>query len=604
MKMKVALKLSVLRWRSRFSGRSHAGSIVLCLCAFAAAATPARTQETAAIERDSASAFASFEAPGAGTGALQGTVAISINAGGRATGIYFDANGVTHGFVRAPDGAITPFDAPGAGTGKNQGTLAMSINAGGAIAGWCVDAKNVSHGFVRAEGGAITGFNVPGAGTDGHRGTIPLSINAAGTIAGSFSDGNAVFHGFLRAANGSFTKFDALGAGSNPYSDDGTVAFAVNATGTVTGYYNSSTSGAHGFVRAVNGAITSFDAPEALSGGGFLGTNPTSIDAAGEIAGTYIDSSSKRHGFLRDANGTIVPFDAPGADKAACTPKFAGTIFCGAGAVGINKLGDVTGVYVDTDGVLHGFLRAADSEVTAFEAPGAGRDPGGLAGTAGIGISDAGLIAGGYADANSVFHGFVFAPVLISTSVSLTASISKSVYGEPVTLTAKVTSSDGAPPNGEDVVFMNGKVVLGTKALSGGSATLTTTMLPVGTDSITAAYSGELNFAGHTSKAVSHIVGKAKSSTKLTSSANPSLFGDSVTFTATVSGQFGGAVKGTVTFSDGKTVLKAVALSGGVAKHTTTTLPKGTDSITAVFSGDAQFDASTSNTVKQVVAAK
>src|SRR5207249_12043628 len=72
----------------------------------------------------------------------------SINQTGAITGSYNDARGVSHGFLRAPDGAFTTFDAPGAGTGLGQGTVALSINRNGAITGSYLDATG-NHGFVR-----------------------------------------------------------------------------------------------------------------------------------------------------------------------------------------------------------------------------------------------------------------------------------------------------------------------------------------------------------------------------------------------------------------------------------------------------------------------
>ena len=57
-----------------------------------------------------------------------------------------DANGVSHGFLRKPDGRFIVFDAPRAGTGPNQGTAALDINLEGEIAGYTLDNNNVSHG--------------------------------------------------------------------------------------------------------------------------------------------------------------------------------------------------------------------------------------------------------------------------------------------------------------------------------------------------------------------------------------------------------------------------------------------------------------------------
>jgi hypothetical protein len=54
-----------------------------------------------------------------------------------------------HGFVRAKHGDITTFDPPGAGTGASQGTEPFCVNLFGAITGFYIDADNVFHGFLR-----------------------------------------------------------------------------------------------------------------------------------------------------------------------------------------------------------------------------------------------------------------------------------------------------------------------------------------------------------------------------------------------------------------------------------------------------------------------
>jgi Bacterial Ig-like domain (group 3)/Beta-propeller repeat len=95
------------------------------------------------------------------------------------------------------------------------------------------------------------------------------------------------------------------------------------------------------------------------------------------------------------------------------------------------------------------------------------------------------------------------------TTTTLTSSTNPSTYEQPVTFTAVVTSVVGAPSNGETVSFMKGKTVLGTGTLTGGSASFTTSSLPVGSTSVTAVYGGDSNFAGSTSKAVKQVVDKA-----------------------------------------------------------------------------------------------
>jgi hypothetical protein len=87
------------------------------------------------------------------------------------------------------------------------------------------------------------------------------------------------------------------------------------------------------------------------------------------------------------------------------------------------------------------------------------------------------------------------------------------------------------------------------------------------------------------------------------SSLNPSVAGQAVTFTATVSpvSPGSGTPTGTATFMDGSTTLGTAALGGGIASFTTSALAVGTHSIKVVYSGDANFKTSTSAVLSQVV---
>jgi hypothetical protein len=95
--------------------------------------------------------FTTFDAPGAGTGAYQGTgcssdCPVSQNDWGAITGMYFDANYVLHGYVRRPDGRITTIDPSG-----SLFTWSSGINDEGAITGYFVDQNNVYRGFLRIQ---------------------------------------------------------------------------------------------------------------------------------------------------------------------------------------------------------------------------------------------------------------------------------------------------------------------------------------------------------------------------------------------------------------------------------------------------------------------
>jgi poly(3-hydroxybutyrate) depolymerase len=194
-----------------------------------------------------------------------------------------------------------------------------------------------------------------------------------------------------------------------------------------------------------------------------------------------------------------------------------------------------------------------------------------------------------------------FGSTLTKTTTTLTSSKNPSTYGQTVTFTATVTSSLGAPPNGELVTFMKGKNTLGTGTLSNGSANYSTSTLTTGAaNNIKAVYAGDSNFETSTSNNVPQVVDDATTTTTLVSSQNPANVGQSVTLTATVNPEYSGTTAtGNVSFYNGSTKLHTITLSSGVANYTATNLSSGT--ITAVYNGSSSFTGSTSNAVNQEI---
>jgi hypothetical protein len=188
-------------------------------------------------------------------------------------------------------------------------------------------------------------------------------------------------------------------------------------------------------------------------------------------------------------------------------------------------------------------------------------------------------------------------PAPAATTTTVTGSPNPSTFGQSVTFTAHVTSSGGTPAG--TVTFYDGATSLGSSALNAtGVATLSTSTLSVGTHSnITAVYAGNANFAGSTSSPFTQTVNKANTSTTLTSNRNPTRARQTITFTATVNPS---SVTGSVTFYDGATALRTVTLSSGRASFSTA-FSSGTHSITAVYSGNANYNSSTSAVLSEVV---
>jgi len=190
-----------------------------------------------------------------------------------------------------------------------------------------------------------------------------------------------------------------------------------------------------------------------------------------------------------------------------------------------------------------------------------------------------------------------------ASSTSVVSSNSASNRGAAVTFTATVMSSATGTLTGT-VTFQDGAAVLGTRALSVvGMATFTTAGLTAGAHSITAIYGGDANFTTSTSPILTQTINTtASSSSVVASSNNPSIIGTAVTLTASVTSPVTGPLTGTVTFQDGVSALgPPVTLSGGTATFTISGLTAGTHSITAVYSGDANFAGSTSQVLTQTV---
>ena len=131
---------------------------------------------------------------------------------------------------------------------------------------------------------------------------------------------------------------------------------------------------------------------------------------------------------------------------------------------------------------------------------------------------------------------------------------------------------------------------------------ITVTGAASGSYTVTTGAGGSNNGGSGATASASLSVASAASNTALTSSLNPSTYGQSVTFTAAVTPQTGsGTPTGSVVFAvDGSTIATGT-LSGGVASTSISTLAVGTRAVTASYSGDSTYLSSASTTLGQVV---
>ncbi len=191
------------------------------------------------------------------------------------------------------------------------------------------------------------------------------------------------------------------------------------------------------------------------------------------------------------------------------------------------------------------------------------------------------------------------------TTTTVTSSVNPSVFGQNVTFTATVAAvPPGNIPVGTVQFVIDGSNFGAPVTLNGsGVAQVSTAALSVGPHLVVANYSGNSSFSPSSGN-LTQTVNKADTTTGLASSANSSVFGQTVTFTATVGVVMPGAgmPTGIVMFRDGAVVIGTVALNGaGVATFATNSLSVATHPITAVYGGDGNFNGSMSSILNQVV---
>lgn len=193
------------------------------------------------------------------------------------------------------------------------------------------------------------------------------------------------------------------------------------------------------------------------------------------------------------------------------------------------------------------------------------------------------------------------------TTTVVTTSPNPSVVGQSVTIravVAPVAPATGAP--GGAVQFTIDGAPGAFAQLEDGTAQIQLTDLGRGSHEVTAKYfSSDPNFVTSTSAAATHVVNKAATKTVVESSSPTSVFGQPVTFTATVSvtAPGAGSPSGTVTFSNGSTVLGTADVSsatGFQASITTDELGVGQHAVVATYSGDDSFLTSSGSVAQRV----
>jgi large repetitive protein len=204
----------------------------------------------------------------------------------------------------------------------------------------------------------------------------------------------------------------------------------------------------------------------------------------------------------------------------------------------------------------------------------------------------------------NVYAAAAFTVPPTATTTTISSSHNPSTFGQSVTFTATVSPVSPAHgmPTGSVTFIIDGRDQLPV-ILSGGKATLILTTLSSGNHQITAQYSGDPNFASSTSSTLTQTVNQASSKTTLTSSANPSKFGNKVAFTVMVSPvpPASGTPTGSVIFTIDGVNQPVVMLTNGQATTSSSSLSVGSHTISAKYSGDTNFGTSSSSVLVQKI---
>lgn len=294
------------------------------------AATAPLASASASV-RQPAFRFRTFDVPGA-----TGTQVNGINNSGVIEGAFTDASG-QHAFIDGPTGLIR-FDYPG----TSGVTQAFAIDQAGDVVGVYTDAAGASHGFLRSSAGTVAPLpSPPGAGSGSGQGTFPAGITDSGEIVGFYLGADGVAHGYTERRDGGFTVVDAPGAGDA--SGQGTFLFSVDDRGVICGGYVTASNVELGLVDR-DGHFTSIDdpaTPQTPAGG-------TDADgfAGGVVVGDYLNEQLSERGYL-EWEGRFLTVAAPRGNNAPGQ----GTVITAS-----NSQLTLTGFYFASSGAEHGLV--------------------------------------------------------------------------------------------------------------------------------------------------------------------------------------------------------------------------------------------------------
>ena len=210
--------------------------------------------------------------------------------------------------------------------------------------------------------------------------TRAYGVNNNNAVIGSIHNSSGAEKAFLRNSGGGSTLID------NPAAAGNTHVYGINDDGYILGHYD--------------GGYFLKTGTEYQKLANYQGTRPTEytgVNKSGQLSGYFWTADGYARGFVKnDAGFTVI--NHPSANLTACSGGQCGTFI-----TGINNHGQLSGYYVNADGVQHGFVKSGSSYIPIEHPDG---DSGKLINTHVAGINDNGRLAGYFWGPDGYSRGF------------------------------------------------------------------------------------------------------------------------------------------------------------------------------------------------------
>ena len=474
-----------------------------------------------------------------------------------------------------------------------------------------------------------TGTGTFGTGTTFNVGTHPVGIVSGDFNGDGFTDlatvgtdsGISVLLGDGTGSFGTAVSYGAGGSGTDAivaydFNGDGFLDLAVtNSSGNTVGVLLGGTNGTFGTATTINVGTT----PEGITLGDFNGDGKIDLavsnDGGNNVTilqgnGSGGFTASGTYGIASTASGAlslaVADFNGDGISDLAVSNETSNSVsvLLGLGVTTTSLTSSVNPTTFNGSTTLSATVSptTATGTVTFFDGAtslGTGTLSGGTA-TLNVTTLTAGthsltaVYAGNSVHATSTSAVFTQNVNMTGSVTSVLPGANPGTAGQPLTITATITPSDATG----SVSFTDGGTQFGVaQPVSGGVATITGTFA-LGTHLLAGVYSGDSNVNSSTSANYSENVLNGTTTT-LTSSPNPSVPGQSVLLTATISPS---TATGAITFFDGATIVGGpVQLSNGSASFSATSFGSGTHTLTASYGGDSADLSGTSAPITQIV---